>query len=128
VIESNSVRDDQGFISAWVITRIPLWHSNVSFRQVRNVSEACPAAHRATRAGLFRKTRAMSSLPSSMVAGNWIVPSVDTAPHSIAVILPWEPDRPLIHPNLAEAYRRKVAALHKALAEGASRAGERLWS
>ena len=26
------------------------------------------------------------------------------------------PDRPLIHPNLAEVYRRKVAALHEALA------------
>ncbi|MFZ2137520.1 MAG: recombinase family protein, partial [Xanthobacteraceae bacterium] len=32
-----------------------------------------------------------------------------------------EPDRPFIHPNLAEAYRRKVAALHEALAEEASR-------
>jgi hypothetical protein len=33
-----------------------------------------------------------------------------------------EPDRPLIHPNLAEAYRRKVAALHEALADETSRA------
>jgi plasmid stabilization system protein ParE len=33
-----------------------------------------------------------------------------------------EPDRPLIHPNVAEAYRRKVAALHEALADEATRA------
>ncbi len=32
-----------------------------------------------------------------------------------------EPDKPLLHPNLAEAYRRKVAALHEALEDEASR-------
>jgi site-specific DNA recombinase len=32
-----------------------------------------------------------------------------------------EPDQPLIHPNLAEAYRRKVAALHEALEDEATR-------
>jgi len=33
-----------------------------------------------------------------------------------------EPERPLIHPNLAEAYRRKVAGLHEALADESTRA------
>jgi site-specific DNA recombinase len=33
-----------------------------------------------------------------------------------------EPDRPLIHPNLAEAYKRKVAELHEALADETTRA------
>ena len=39
-----------------------------------------------------------------------------------ALLAEREPERPLIHPNLAEAYRRKVDGLHEALADESTRA------
>jgi site-specific DNA recombinase len=42
--------------------------------------------------------------------------------HLRGLLASQEPERPLIHPNLAEAYRRKVAGLHEALADESTRA------